>query len=115
MRKSPTGQKKNNGPDGIWAVDQNGGRSLNSDLAIQLFSQLMWNAALIAAPVLVTTLAVGLLVSVFQAVTQIQEMSLTFIPKLLATAAVLVTVGPWMLKRLVDYSASLINGIPQYF
>lgn len=91
------------------------GSYLNSDLAIQLFSQLMWNAALIAAPVLVTTLVVGLLVSVFQAVTQIQEMSLTFIPKLLATAVVLVTVGPWMLKRLVDYSASLINGIPQYF
>jgi flagellar biosynthetic protein FliQ len=88
---------------------------LNSDLAIQLFSQLMWNAALIAAPLLVTTLAVGLLVSVFQAVTQIQEMSLTFIPKLLASAAVLVAVGPWMLKRLVDYSAALINGIPQYF
>ena len=88
---------------------------MNSDLAIQLFSQLMWNAALIAAPVLVTTLVVGLLVSVFQAVTQIQEMSLTFIPKLLATAVVLVTVGPWMLKRLVDYSASLINGIPHYF
>jgi flagellar biosynthesis protein FliQ len=88
---------------------------LTSDLAIQLFSQLMWTAALIAAPVLMTTLVVGLLISIFQAVTQIQEMSLTFIPKLLATAAVLVTVGPWMLKRLVDYSAALISGIPHYF
>ena len=88
---------------------------MNSDQAIQLFSQLMWNAALIAAPVLLTALAVGLLVSIFQAVTQIQEMSLTFIPKLLATAVVLVTVGPWMLKRLVNYSQALISGIPHYF
>lgn len=88
---------------------------MNSDLAIQLFSQLMWTTALIAAPVLATTLVVGLLVSVFQAVTQIQEMSLTFIPKLLATAIVLVTVGPWMLKRMVDYAATLISSIPQHF
>lgn len=88
---------------------------MTSDIAVQLFSRLMWNAALVAAPVLMTTLVVGLLVSVFQAVTQIQEMSLTFIPKLLAAAVVLVTLGPWMLKRLVDFSATLINGIPQYF
>lgn len=88
---------------------------MTSDLAIQLFSQLMWTAALIAAPVLLVTLLVGLLVSIFQAVTQIQEMSLTFIPKLLATAVVLVSIGPWMLKRLVDYAAALIQGIPRYF
>lgn len=88
---------------------------MSSDVAIQLFSQLMWAAASIAAPVLLTALLVGLFVSVFQAVTQIQEMSLTFIPKLLATGVVLITVGPWMLKRLVDYSAALIAGIPRYF
>jgi len=91
------------------------GWGVNSDQAVQLFAQLMWSAALVAAPVLLTTLAVGLLVSVFQAVTQIQEMSLTFIPKLLAAGAVLVAAGPWMLKRLVDFSTSLINGIPHYF
>jgi flagellar biosynthetic protein FliQ len=91
------------------------GREVSSDQAIQLFSQLMWNAALIAAPLLLTTLAVGLLVSVFQAVTQIQEMSLTFIPKLLATGIVLVVAGPWMLGRLMAYSQSLIAGIPRYF
>lgn len=88
---------------------------MNSDQAVQLFAQLMWSAALVAAPVLLTTLVVGLLVSVFQAVTQIQEMSLTFIPKLLAAGAVLVAAGPWMLKRLVDFSTSLITGIPHYF
>ena len=88
---------------------------MNSDQAVALFSQLMWNAALIAAPALLTTLVIGLGVSIFQAVTQIQEMSLTFIPKLIATAVVLVAAGPWMLKRLVDFSAALINGIPNYF
>jgi len=88
---------------------------VNPDNSIQLFSQLMWMAALISAPVLLATLVVGLLVSIFQAVTQIQEMSLTFIPKLLAAAVVLMAAGPWMLKRLVDYASSLILGIPQYF
>ena len=88
---------------------------MNSDQAIQLFSQLMWSAALIAAPVLVATLVVGLLVSVFQAVTQIQEASLTFIPKLLAAAAMLLAAGPWMQKRMVDFSTTLIVQIPRSF
>jgi flagellar biosynthesis protein FliQ len=88
---------------------------VSSDQAIQLLSQLMWNAALISAPLLLTTLAVGLLVSVFQAVTQIQEMSLTFIPKLLASGIVLLAAGPWMLGRLMAFSQSLIAGIPRLF
>jgi flagellar biosynthetic protein FliQ len=88
---------------------------MKSDLAIQLFGQLMWNAVLIAAPLLLATLVVGLLVSVLQVVTQIQEMSLTFIPKLITAVAVLLTLGPWMLNRLVSFSTTLINSIPQYF
>jgi flagellar biosynthetic protein FliQ len=88
---------------------------VSSDLVIQLFTQLLWNAALIAAPVLLVTLVVGLLVSVLQVVTQIQEMSLTFIPKLVSAVVVLVAAGPWMLKRLVSFSTTLINSIPQHF
>lgn len=88
---------------------------MTSDLVIQLFSQLLWNAALIAAPVLLVTLVVGLVVSVLQVVTQIQEMSLTFIPKLISAVIVLVVAGPWMLKRLVSFSTTLINSIPQRF
>ena len=84
-------------------------------MAVQLFGQLMWTAVLVVAPVLLTTLVVGLIVSVLQVVTQVQEMSLTFIPKLIAAAAVLLVLGPWMLKRLVSYSTSLINSIPQLF
>jgi flagellar biosynthetic protein FliQ len=88
---------------------------MKPDLAVQLFTQLIWNAVVIAAPLLLTTLVVGVIVSVLQVVTQVQEMSLTFIPKLIAALAVLIALGPWMLKRVVSFSASLINSIPQYF
>jgi flagellar biosynthetic protein FliQ len=86
---------------------------MSPDQSIQLFSQLMWKAVLVSAPLLLTALVVGLLVSVLQVVTQIQEMSLTFIPKLLATVLVLVLAGPWMLNQLVAYSTGLINSIPR--
>ena len=88
---------------------------MRSDLALQLLSELLWNALLISAPLLAVTLAVGLLVSVLQVVTQIQEASLTFIPKIIAAVVVLVVCGPWMLKRMVGFSTSLIANIPNYF
>ena len=87
---------------------------MNSDFALQLSADLLWNASLIAAPVLIVTLLVGLLVSIFQAVTQIQEMSLSFVPKLLAAVVVIVVCGPWMLKRLLTFSSSLIENIPTW-
>jgi flagellar biosynthetic protein FliQ len=61
---------------------------------------------------LLTALAVGLLVGVFQAATQINESTLSFIPKLLAMAATIVIAGPWMLKVLVSYTRELLSGIP---
>jgi flagellar biosynthetic protein FliQ len=88
---------------------------MRADLALQLLADLLWNALLIAAPLLAVTLAVGLLISVFQVVTQVQEQSLTFIPKIVAAVVVLVVCGPWMLKRMVSYSATLIANIPTYF
>jgi flagellar biosynthetic protein FliQ len=68
---------------------------------------------MVSAPLLLTALLVGLLVSVFQAATQINEMTLSFIPKLLAMFAVLVIAGPWMLTMLVDYIQRLYSSIPQ--
>ena len=68
---------------------------------------------LISAPVLLAGLAVGLLVSVFQAATQINELTLSFIPKLLAMLAALVIAGPWMLHLLLDYTRRLIESLPQ--
>ena len=67
---------------------------------------------MIAAPLLLTALAVGLLVGVLQSATQINEMTLSFIPKLLALAAVLVIAGPWMLRTLIDYTRHLIESLP---
>ena len=68
---------------------------------------------LLAAPLLLVALAVGLLVGVFQAATQINEMTLSFIPKLLGMAAALVIAGPWMLKMMVGYTRELFESIPR--
>jgi flagellar biosynthetic protein FliQ len=67
---------------------------------------------LLAAPLLLVTLAVGLLVGIFQAATQINEMTLSFIPKLLAMAVTIVIAGPWMLSQLIGYTRQLITSIP---
>ncbi len=67
---------------------------------------------MLSAPLLLTALAVGLIVGIFQAATQINEMTLSFIPKLLAMAAVLAITGPWMLRTLVEYTRNLITNIP---
>ncbi|MTV41471.1 flagellar biosynthesis protein FliQ [Duganella radicis] len=88
---------------------------MRPDLALQLLGELLWTGLLISAPLLAVTLVVGLLVSVIQVVTQVQEASLTFIPKLIAAVVVLVVCGPWMLKRLVGFSSTLIANIPTYF
>jgi flagellar biosynthetic protein FliQ len=67
---------------------------------------------MLAAPLLLVALLVGLMVGVFQAATQINEMTLSFIPKLLGMATALVIAGPWMLKELVGYTRALIESIP---
>ena len=67
---------------------------------------------LLAAPMLGVALLVGLVIGVFQAATQINEMTLSFIPKLLAVAAALLVAGPWMLGLLVDYTQRLFTSIP---
>jgi flagellar biosynthetic protein FliQ len=67
---------------------------------------------LVSAPLLLSALAVGLLVSIFQAATQINEMTLSFIPKLLVMFFVLVVGGPWMLNLMMDYTRRLFTSIP---
>ena len=88
---------------------------MGSDVAMQLLANVLWNALIISAPLLAAVLLVGLLVSVVQVVTQVQEMSLTHVPKIIVAVVVLVAFGPWMLKRLVGFSANLISSIPSYF
>ena len=74
--------------------------------------QALWVTMLIAAPLLLSALAVGLLVGMFQAATQINEMTMSFIPKLLVLVAALVISGPWMLEIIVNYTQQLMAQIP---
>lgn len=85
---------------------------MTPEVVITQGSQALQLALLIAAPLLITALAVGVIVGIFQAATQINEMTLSFIPKVLAMAAVLVVTGPWMLRLLTEYTRRLIEGIP---
>ncbi|HLI19296.1 MAG TPA: flagellar biosynthesis protein FliQ [Rhodanobacteraceae bacterium] len=72
----------------------------------------LYVAMLVGAPLLLTALAVGLVIGIFQAATQINEMTLSFIPKLLAMALVLAIAGPWMLRTLVQFTHDLIVNLP---
>lgn len=88
---------------------------MTSDFAMALTTEMLWTAILIAGPVLGLSMLVGLLISILQVVTQVQEMSLTFVPKIFVTAVTLIVLGPWMLGVLVNFARDLIGNIPQYF
>lgn len=79
---------------------------------LQLISKTITIALLISAPMLLTALVVGLIISILQSVTQIQEMTLTFIPKILATFLVLILTLPWMIQILNDFIIELFESIP---
>ena len=85
---------------------------MSTDVVISLATQAMNVAFKVAMPLLLAGLVVGLVVSVFQAVTQIQEQTLAFIPKILAIAGVLIVGGPWMLNQLLSYTTDLWSRIP---
>jgi flagellar biosynthesis protein FliQ len=85
---------------------------MNQDTVVNLASQAMSLALKVAGPLLLVGLVIGLLVSVFQAVTQIQEQSLTLIPKIVGVAVVVIVLGPWMLGQLVAYTTNLYTAIP---
>jgi flagellar biosynthetic protein FliQ len=72
----------------------------------------MWRAVEVSAPVLVAALVVGVLISVLQVATQLQEMTLSYIPKLAATAFVLIAIGPWMLHLIVQFATYAFKLIP---
>jgi flagellar biosynthesis protein FliQ len=81
-------------------------------LAVDLVRQAVMLALMVAAPLLATALFVGVLVSLVQAVTQLQEQTLTFIPKLLALAFVFILTLPWVLTRLVEYLSGVLRSLP---
>jgi flagellar biosynthetic protein FliQ len=85
---------------------------MTPEQVIGLSQQALQIMLLLSAPVLAVALGVGLLVSVFQAATQINEMTLTFIPKLVAMLVTLLIAGPWMLTTMTDYIHQLFDSIP---
>jgi flagellar biosynthesis protein FliQ len=88
------------------------GKRVGADQALYLLNQLVWSALIIGAPIMATTLVVGLIISVIQVATQIQEITLSYVPKLLATAIVLLLLGGWMLGKLTQFAMTLYQSIP---
>ena len=85
---------------------------MTPESVITIGQQALWVTMLIAAPLLLSALGVGLLVGMFQAATQINEMTMSFIPKLFVLVMALVVAGPWMLSVIVNYTIQLMQQIP---
>ena len=88
---------------------------VHSDLALKMTADLFWTGLLVSLPVMGITMAVGLVISILQVVTQVQEMSLSFVPKLVAAGLAVLAFGPWMLGLLCRYAAALWTQIPGMF
>jgi flagellar biosynthetic protein FliQ len=87
---------------------------MTPEMVTTIGQQALWATMLLAAPPLLAALAVGLLVGMFQAATQINEMTMSFVPKLIVLALVLVLAGAWMLGVIVDYTRQLFAQIPMF-
>lgn len=85
---------------------------MTDSFAIQIFRDAMMIVLVISLPILVAGMLVGLIISILQATTQIQEQSLTFVPKLIATIVALVVLAPWISNVLVSYTAEVYSKIP---
>lgn len=84
---------------------------MNDDVILQLGQDALKTMAMLSAPLLLSTLVVGLVVSIFQALTQINESTLTFVPKMIVIAIVLVLVGPWMMDTMKTYTVNLFDSV----
>lgn len=87
---------------------------MNQDTVIDLSQQAIRLTLLLSAPMMIGALLVGLMISLFQALTQINEQTLAIIPKILAIFFVLVVAGPWLLDTMTNYTQELITSIPSY-
>jgi flagellar biosynthesis protein FliQ len=85
---------------------------MGADHALSVLNLMLWNTFVIAAPILLATLAVGLLISVFQVTTQLQEITLSYVPKLLVVGFLLLAIGPWMMGRVTQFAIALYQTIP---
>lgn len=85
---------------------------MTADQALSLLDRMLWNTALVSGPILAAILLVGLLISVLQVATQIQEMTLTFVPKLLVTGLLMVFLGSWIMGKIAGFAKELLLAIP---
>lgn len=88
---------------------------MHIDLAVSMMADLFWTGLLVCLPVIGLVMLVGLATSVLQVITQVQELSLSFVPKLVTAAMALVAFGPWMLRTLAQFTSRLWSGIPSMF
>ena len=84
---------------------------MNDDIVIQLGQDALKTLAMVAAPMLLSTLVIGLIISIFQALTQINENTLTFVPKMVVIGIVIIIAGPWMLDTMSTYTVTLFENI----
>eukprot|EP01012_Entosiphon_sulcatum_P057052 TRINITY_DN80772_c0_g1_i1.p2 TRINITY_DN80772_c0_g1~~TRINITY_DN80772_c0_g1_i1.p2 ORF type:complete len:108 (-),score=6.49 TRINITY_DN80772_c0_g1_i1:559-882(-) len=103
--------------DFLWKTESklkiHGKWMMSNDLAIYLSKQLLWHALLISSPIVGAAFICGLLTSIIQVITQIQDSSVSFIPKILATVLMLMLCSEWMMHSLVDFTQNLIINIPR--
>ena len=85
---------------------------MNPEFSVELIKNMMFQAVTLSAPILLTVLVIGLSVSLFQAVTSIQEQTLTFVPKVIGVVALLVILLPWMLRSMIEFTRAVIERIP---
>lgn len=85
---------------------------MTPEIALDLFREALWLTALIVAVIVVPSLLVGLLVAMFQAATQINEQTLSFLPRLMVILLSLIIAGPWLVRQLMEFTQTLIMNIP---
>ncbi|MCA1064541.1 flagellar biosynthesis protein FliQ (plasmid) [Rossellomorea sp. AcN35-11] len=87
---------------------------MNEQMVLKMAEQGVYTILIVSLPILGLALAVGLMVSIFQATTQIQEQTLAFIPKIVAVFVGIIFLGPWMLSRLIDYSTNIFSNLNMF-
>lgn len=85
---------------------------MTPDVAVNIWREAMWLIVLLVAVIVMPSLLVGLVISTFQAATQINEQTLSFLPRLLITLVVIIATGPWLLRRIMEFTEQLVLSIP---
>ncbi|MCS7296369.1 MAG: flagellar biosynthesis protein FliQ [Chloroflexota bacterium] len=87
---------------------------MNESVVLALAKETLWITFLVGAPILGVTMVIGIAISIFQAVTQINEMTLTFVPKIVGVFVALIIFGPWMLETIVSFTSALFSNLAMY-